>query len=87
MSTPDLESAYRIFSVLNDRGLNLSHTDILKAEIIGQISPDQQQEEYTRKWQDIEENLGREAFEDLFAYIRMIYRKVKLRDTVLREFR
>ena len=34
----DTESAYRIFSVLNDRGLDLSPTDILKAETIGQLS-------------------------------------------------
>ena len=33
VSSPDLDSAYRIFSILNNRGLDLSHTDILKAEI------------------------------------------------------
>ena len=35
VSTTDQDSAYRIFSVLNDRGLDLSPTDILKAQIIG----------------------------------------------------
>jgi hypothetical protein len=86
VSTPDLDSAYRIFSVLNDRGLDLSHTDILKAEVIGKI-PETQQEAYTKKWEDTEDALGREAFKDLFAHIRMIYRKAKLRGTVLKEFR
>ncbi|TYO93234.1 DUF262 domain-containing protein [Desulfallas thermosapovorans] len=84
--TPDIDSAYRIFSVLNDRGMDLSHADILKAEIIGQI-PEGQQAEYARKWEEAEEQLGREAFKDLFAYIRMIYRKTKPRATVLKEFR
>ncbi len=37
VSTPDEESAFRIFSVLNDRGMQLSNADILKAEIIGEI--------------------------------------------------
>jgi uncharacterized protein with ParB-like and HNH nuclease domain len=37
VATPDLDSAYRIFSVLNSRGLDLSPTDILKAEVIGKI--------------------------------------------------
>lgn len=86
VSTPDLDSAYRIFSVLNDRGLELSHTDILKAESIGKI-PSHQQDEYTKKWEDREEQLGRDGFGELFAHIRMIYRKAKPRDTILKEFR
>jgi len=86
VSTPDLDSAYRIFSVLNDRGLQLSLTDILKAEIIGKIGS-MDEEDYTKKWEDIEEQLGRDAFADLFAHIRMIYAKKKLRSTVLQEFR
>ena len=86
VSTPDLESAYRIFSVLNGRGLDLSLPDILKAEIIGQI-PDDQKEAYTCKWEDIQEKLGRETFEDLFSYIRMIERKAKLTGSILKEYR
>ncbi|MHB9145713.1 MAG: DUF262 domain-containing protein [Symbiobacteriia bacterium] len=86
VSTPDFDSAYRIFSVLNDRGLDLSHSDILKAEIVGAI-PSDREDAYTRKWEEAEENLGREAFKDLFAHIRMIYRKSKLVGTVLKEFR
>lgn len=86
VSTPDLDSAYRIFSVLNDRGLDLSHTDILKAEIIGKI-PQGQQDDYNAKWEEIEASLGREMFQSLFVYIRTIYRKVKSKDTILKEFR
>jgi hypothetical protein len=87
VSTPDMESAYRIFSVMNDRGLDLSHADILKAEIIGQIEGDQKQDAYGKKWETAEENLGREAFDDLFAHIRMIQVKQKLRNTILKEIR
>lgn len=86
VSTPDLDSAYRIFSVLNARGLDLRLTDLLKSEIIGAV-PKDQQEKYTKIWEDEEEELGREAFQDLFAHIRMIYRKAKLRETALNEFR
>lgn len=84
VSTPDLDSAYRIFSILNDRGLDLSLPDILKAEIIGKI-PENQQETYTAKWEDTEEALGRKIFENLFAHIRTIYRKVKPGESVLKE--
>ena len=86
VSSPDLDSAYRIFAVLNNRGLDLSHTDILKAEIIGQWPP-AISEEYSEKWEEAENALGVEPFKELFAHIRMIYRKQKMRETLLQEFR
>ena len=61
VSTPDLDSAYRIFSVLNARGLDLRLTDLLKSEIIGALPTDHQQK-YTDIWEQEEEDLGREAF-------------------------
>lgn len=82
VSTSDQNSAYRIFSVMNDRGLDLSPTDILKAEIIGAI----EDRKYTKKWEDIEEHLGRDAFRDLFAHIRMISMKSKSRGNLQQEF-
>ena len=86
VETPDLDSAYRIFSVLNSRGLDLSATDILKAEIIGKI-PENKKSRYTRKWEDCEDELGREAFGELFSHIRMIFRKAKPQNTLLKEFK
>ncbi len=68
VSTPDLNSAYRIFSVMNSRGLDLSATDILKAEIIGQIQ-EQHRDAYTEKWVTAEDELGRESFGELFSHI------------------
>lgn len=86
VSTPDLDSAYRIFSILNARGLDLSLSDFLKSEVIGAI-PQSQQEKYTKIWESEEEDLGRERFQELFAHIRMIDRKAKPRKTILKEFR
>ncbi|HEX7339617.1 MAG TPA: DUF4357 domain-containing protein [Rhodanobacteraceae bacterium] len=86
VATPDLDSAYRIFDVLNSRGLDLSATDILKAEIIGKIRADKR-ETCTRRWEDLEEDLGRDDFGALFSNIRMIYRKSKPKGTLLKEFR
>lgn len=86
VATPDLDSAYRIFGVLNSRGLDLSATDILKAEIIGGIAPDLR-DSYTKKWEDEEEDLGRDEFGDLFGHIRMVYRKAKPQGTLLKEFK
>jgi uncharacterized protein with ParB-like and HNH nuclease domain len=86
VSTPDLDSAYRIFSILNDRGLDLSHSDILKSEVIGAIPP-KEQAAFNDKWEDAEEELGRDAFSDLFAHTRMIFRRAKAKETILKEFR
>ena len=86
VSTPDLSSAYRIFSILNDRGLDLSYADILKAEIIGEI-PEVEQREFTLRWEQIEESLGRDQFNALFGHIRAIFRRTQQRGSILDEFR
>ena len=78
VSTSDQSSAYRIFAVMNDRGLSLSPTDILKAQLIGDM-PEGERKKYTDVWEGIEEEIGREDFRDLFSHIRMIYVKTKLR--------
>ena len=68
--------------------MDLSPTDILKADVIGRLSDDEVQEStYTRRWEDIEEDLGLDRFRELFGHIRMIYRKAKAKDTLLQEFR
>lgn len=85
VSTSDQSSAYRIFSVLNDRGLDLSPTDILKADIIGGLD-ENIRTEYTEKWEDMEEELSRDSFRELFAHIRMIFMKSKMRGTLQQEF-
>jgi hypothetical protein len=86
VATPDLDSAYRIFGVLNSRGLDLSATDILKAEVIGGIQ-EELRDKYTQQWEDQEEDLGRDEFGDLFGHIRMVSRKAKPHGTLLKEFR
>ena len=86
VSASDGDSARRIFSVMNNRGLDLSPTDVLKAVVLDAITDSQSQDEYAVKWESIEEELGRDDFRDLFAHIRMIYRKDKLRGSLENEF-
>lgn len=86
VSTEDLDSAHRIFSVMNARGLDLSAADIFKAELIGRI-PDNLRASYADKWEVAEVELGRDGFSDLFQHIRMIYTKVRGRQEILKEFR
>ena len=86
VTTSDKSSAYRIFSVLNDRGLSLSPTDILKAEIVGKMQTPEEEHQYADKWESIELELGRDHFQSLFGYIRMIHLKAKQRRTLQEEF-
>lgn len=89
ISTSDLEAAYRIFSVLNNRGLDLAPIDILKAEVLGKIrtmTNENTSNIYAKKWSDIETELGREDFGNLLTYLRAIYAKQKAKATLLKEF-
>ena len=86
VTATDRDAAYRIFSVMNDRGLDLSPTDILKAQTIGEIV-DASRAAYGAKWSSIEERLGRDDFRDLFTHIRMIRVKTKLRHTLQADFK
>lgn len=86
VTASDNISAHRIFSVLNARGLNLDATDILKAEILDYV-PTSRQDEYTRKWEDIEDDLGRDEFRNLFAHLYVIYNKNRYHRELAEAFR
>ncbi|WP_165241543.1 DUF262 domain-containing protein [Corynebacterium lizhenjunii] len=85
VSTPDLNSAYRIFSVMNARGLPLSPQDIFKSQVIGAI-PEQDKQHYANRWEELEEVLGRDEFGDLFLYLRAIKTQTRGVKSLLQEF-
>ena len=85
ISTPNFNSAYRIFSVLNSRGLPLAPADIFKSRVIGEI-PQNSQKSYTTTWEDYEQALGRAEFGKLFRDIRTIYTLEKSTKNLLQEF-
>ena len=84
--TPSQQSAFRVFSVMNSRGLNLMPVDIIKSDIIGQIS-EKEQQYYTDKWEDLEVQTSRSGFNDVFTHTRMIFAKSKAKKSLLEEFR
>lgn len=86
VSTPSQQSAFRVFSVLNSRGLDLLPTDIIKSDVIGRITPSRQ-DEFTEKWEEMEVQTGRNGFAELFGHIRMIYAKAKAKRALLEEFK
>lgn len=85
VSTPDLNSAYRIFSVMNARGLPLSPQDIFKSQVVGSIAEHEKQR-HAEVWENLEEELGRKEFGDLFLYIRAIKSHTRAVKGLLQEF-
>lgn len=86
VSTPSQASAFRVFSVMNSRGLNLLPTDIIKSETIGKL-PAGLQQEYTDKWENLENMVGRDGFNEVFTHTRTIFTMEKAKKNLLDEFR
>lgn len=86
VSTDSQTSAFRVFSVMNSRGLDLLPIDIIKSEVIGEI-PEAEQQVYTEKWEDLENETGREGFNEVFTHTRTIFAKERPKKGLLEEFR
>lgn len=67
----DQDAAFKIFSVMNNRGLDLSPVDILKSETISRV-PETYQDAYTNKWEALEDTLGRKQFVNLLQHVRTL---------------
>ena len=84
VSTENMEDAFRMFTILNDRGIPLTSADILKSINIGAIDG-HEQEKYAKFWEDMENDLG-EDFDRFLSFIRTIIVKEKARLNLLDEF-
>ena len=79
------DTAFRVFSVLNTTGLDLTPSDIIKSDVIGRIETSQQ-DAYAKKWEDLEIDATRQGFNDVFTHLRMVYVKKKAQSSLLDEF-
>lgn len=84
-----LDDAFRLFTVLNDRGMKLRGSDILKTqnlrELKAQGAPDSEQKQDAQLWEEIEGELG-EDFDVFLSHLRTILVKDKARLSLLQEF-
>jgi uncharacterized protein with ParB-like and HNH nuclease domain len=85
VASSELEDAFRLFTVLNDRGIRLRNSDILKAQNLKEVSTEKKQTEYAKYWEELEGELG-EDFDLFLSYIRTILVKEKARHNLLKEF-
>jgi len=86
VSTEDLDDAFRLFTILNDRGIPLSNSDILKARNLGALSTPADESKWAEYWEDTEGDLGRDEFDRILSFVRTIYVKDKAREGLLKEF-
>ena len=85
ISADSLEDAFRLFSIMNDRGQKLSNADILKSSNLEKIEDDQEMNEYAREWENIQEDLGND-FDRFLAYVRTMLIKKRSKTNLLDEF-
>lgn len=84
VSTDNTEDAFRLFTILNDRGIPLSNADILKSINIGEIS-EEDLDEYSKHWEYLEEKYHK-GFDRFLSFVRTILLKNKPSSNLLDEY-
>lgn len=86
VSTEDLEDAFRLFTILNDRGVPLRNSDILKSMNLGALNTPAEKIKYAKMWEEAEGELGEDGFNRFLNHVRTILVKDKPRLNLLQEF-
>ncbi len=85
VSTENLDDAFRLFTILNNRGLPLRNSDILKAQNLGELQGEADKTKYAKFWEKLDSELG-DDIDRFLAYLRTILVKDKARLGLIREF-
>lgn len=85
VSTQDLDDAFRLFTILNDRGVPLRGSDILKSLNLGALVSENDRVRYAELWEQAEGELG-DDFDRFLNHLRTILVKEKARLSLLQEF-
>ncbi|MFH1374388.1 MAG: DUF262 domain-containing HNH endonuclease family protein [bacterium] len=88
LATETFDDAFRLFTIVNDRGKQLRRIDVLKALNIAPdvIASDTVRNRVAQEWEDLEKGLGESTFESIFHLIRLILLKDKPQGDLLKEF-
>lgn len=89
VASTQLEDAFRLFTVLNDRGMKLRNSDILKSMNLSALREEGALEQEIREssilWEEIENELG-DDFDTFLQHIRTVLVKEKAKQGLLQEF-
>lgn len=85
ITTDSFASAFRLFNVINARGLPLTNADLLKSENL-RVIDEKSRIKYTDIWETDEGELGKEDMEMLISFMRTMKLNRKANSTVYEEF-
>ena len=88
LATPTFGDAFRLFTIINDRGKQLRRIDVLKALNIapGVITSETVRTRVAQLWEEAEKDLGEDNFEGVFHLLRLVLLKDKPQGDLLKEF-
>lgn len=85
VSSKNLDDAFKLFTVLNNRGIKLRSADILKSDNLSFIKDKTENNNYAKNWEKIEDYFG-ENFDEFLSHLQSIATKEKSRLNLLDEF-
>ncbi len=85
VAAEQLEDAFHLFTVMNNRGIKLRNSDILKAENLAKVDDAAERTKYAKTWEMIEEYFA-EDFDNFLAHLRSILVKQKAGYNLLKEY-
>lgn len=85
VSSQNLDDAFRMFTVLNNRGVKLRNADILKADNLSAVKDPEKQKQYAKNWESIENYFGDE-FDGFLSRLQNILTKQRANLSLLKEF-
>ena len=85
ITTESFTSAFRLFNVINARGLPLTDSDLLKSENLRVMNPEIRKE-YTDIWESHEQDLCKEKLDQIIGFMRTMKLKNKVEESVYEEF-
>lgn len=81
IETSDRENAPRMFTVLNETGLDLSATDLVKSELFVRAEfSDQEADDAGRTWDGYLDRLGRQGMDELLSFMPSLARRSIFRE-------
>lgn len=85
VSSADMDNAFQMFTVLNNRGLKLNNGEILKAMNLAVIDDVAERQKYAALWEEAEGYFEKD-FDTFLSYIRNIIKKDKASRSLVKEF-
>lgn len=85
VGSEELDDAFRLFTVMNNRGVKLRSSDILKASNLALVSSDDERVKAAKNW-EVAENYFGEDFDEFLSHLRSILVKKKAMVSLLKEY-